>query len=85
MLYKSWRTDRFCYDIWIGKLVGNREAGKWRKRIQKWKKINNRKMEKEDGKGTMDAIFLLDVKKILPVIEWKEYFLKSFLIYWTDK
>ena len=42
------------------------------------KNINNRKMEKEEGKGTMDAIFLLDVKKILPVIEWKEYFLKSF-------
>ena len=34
-------------------------------------------MEKEDGKGTMDAIFLLDVKKILPVIEWKEYFPKA--------
>lgn len=45
------------------------------------KKINNRKMKKEEGKGTMDAIFLLDVKKIRPVIEWKEYFLKSFLIY----
>ena len=42
-------------------------------------------MKKEEGKGTMDAIFLLDVKKIRPVIEWKEYFLKSFLIYWTDK
>ena len=40
-------------------------------------KINNRKREKE-GKGTKGVIFLQDVKEMPLVIDWKEYFPKSF-------